>query len=178
MTATPGISARTASLVLAALGATLFLPTRARAADEEALAPLRGLAGASVAVEDIGVEATRRGLTKKQVLADIEAQLRDGGVPLLTPQELKSAPGRPRLLLRVVTVPSSQLTEFACSLRLVLVQGVTLERDVRIRTNARTWETNLTGIAKTEDLVAIIRARVRDLADAFAKDFQGANPKR
>ncbi len=178
MTATPSISARAASLVLAALGATLSVPTQARAADEAVLAPLRGLVGTSVAVEDNGADATRRGLSKKQVLADIEAQLRNGGVPLLTAQELKSTPGQPRLLLRVVTVPSAQLTEFACSLRLVLVQGVTLERDVRIRTNARTWETNLTGIAKADDLVAVIRARARDLADAFAKDFQGANPKR
>lgn len=80
MTATPGISARAASLVLAALGATLSVPIQARAADEAILAPLRGLAGASEAVEDGGAEATRHGLTKKQVLADIEAQLRDGGV--------------------------------------------------------------------------------------------------
>lgn len=177
MTATPGISVRAASLILAALGTTLFLPAQARAVDEAVLAPLRGLAGVSAAVEDIGAEATREGLTKKQVLADIEAQL-DGGVHQLTAQELKSTPGQPRLLLRVVAVPNSQLTEFACSLRLVLVQGVTLERDARIRMNARTWETNLTGIAKAEDLVAVIRARARDLADLFAKDFQAANSKR
>jgi len=110
-------------------------------------------------------------------LADIEAQLTDGSVPLLTTQELRSTPGQPRLLLRVVTVPNAQLTEIASSLRLVLVQSVTLEREVRIRTDARTWETNLTGIAKAEDLIAVIRARARDLADVFAKDFRAANSK-
>jgi hypothetical protein len=174
MTVTLRMSAVGAATALVVAGVALCAPVSAHAADEAVLAPLRGLIGARAAVEDIGTDAPRRGLAKEQVLADLETHLRDGGVRLLTAQELGTVPGRPRLLLRVVTVPNAQATEYACSLRLVLVQGVTLERDARIRVDSRTWETSLTGIAKAEDLIAVIRARACDLADLFAKDLRAA----
>ena len=71
--------------------------------DPSADETLRGLTGVNVLVEDLPVEpaAEQVGLTPATLRADIETQLREAGIHVLTDDEWQAAPGRPWLFIRV-----------------------------------------------------------------------------
>ena len=91
------------TLPLAALVVTVLVsPGLAQEAPTTA-ATLRGLTGVDVVVEELPTEAEveEAGLGSSAVQEDIESQLREGGIRVLSDEEWQAAPGQPWLFVRV-----------------------------------------------------------------------------
>ena len=92
---------------LAVLGGLISLPALGRCADDGgfARATLQGLQGVSVLIEDIPPESARAGLTTQQLQTDVEEQLRQAGIPVLTKDQAFRMQGAPYLYVYVHLVP-------------------------------------------------------------------------
>src|SRR2546425_12694340 len=68
----------------------------------QARATLRGLSGVGVIIENLpDPEVERAGLTRQQLQTDVELQLRQAGITVLTWEETPKTPGAPSLYVRV-----------------------------------------------------------------------------
>src|SRR5262245_50071404 len=86
------------------LALLLVTSTGAQGVDtEEDRASLRGLHGVRVVVEAMEPNIERDGLTRQQILTDVELRLRKSGIRVLTREERQRAPGQPWLYVRVST---------------------------------------------------------------------------
>src|SRR6266702_8529819 len=102
---------------------------------------LVGVPGILVVVEDEGIkeEARRDGLSKDQIQTDVEVELRQAGVAILSEEEWTSAPGSPYLYVRVQAARPGSLELYAFSVSVDLNQLVTLRRNSYITSIATTW---------------------------------------
>ena len=92
---------------LAVLWGLIGLPALGRCADDGdfARATLRGLQGVSVLIEDVPPESERAGLTTQQLQTDVEGQLRQAGIPVLTKDQAFRVQGAPYLYVYVHLLP-------------------------------------------------------------------------
>lgn len=68
---------------------------------------LRGLPGVAVVIEPLHPTTERDGLKRSQLLAEVEQQLKDAGIRVLTQEEWKATPGAPYLYVNVATLKKS-----------------------------------------------------------------------
>ena len=94
-------------LGLAVLWGLIGLPALGRCADDGDLAraTLRGLQGVYVLIEDMKPESERAGLTAQQLQSDVEGQLRQAGIPVLTKDHAFRVQGAPYLYVYVHLLP-------------------------------------------------------------------------
>ena len=157
------------TLPLVALVVTVLVsPGLAQEAPTTA-ATLRGLTGVDVVVEELPTEAEveEAGLGSSAVQEDIESQLREGGIRVLSDEEWQAAPGRPWLFVRVQMLrPQAARRAFVYVISLDLMQQVGLARDPGIDAVGMTWRTGEIGTVS-----AINVSRVRDSLRAHVDTF-------
>src|SRR5438034_8470713 len=92
---------------LAVLWGLIGLPALGSCADDGdfARATLQGLQGVYVLIEDIPPENERAGLTTPQLQTDVEGQLRQAGIPVLTKDHAFRLHGAPYVYVYVYLVP-------------------------------------------------------------------------
>src|SRR6266540_3720291 len=92
---------------LAILWGLLGLPALGRCADDGdfARATLRGLQGVYVLIEDVKPEMAQAGLTTQQLQTDVEEQLRQASMPVLTKDQAFRVQGAPYLYVYVHLLP-------------------------------------------------------------------------
>ena len=157
------------TLPLAALVVTVLVsPGLAQEAPTTAVT-LRGLTGVDVVVEELPAEPEieEARLGSSAVQEDIESQLREGGIRVLSDEEWQAAPGRPWLFVRVQMLrPQAARRAFVYVISLDLMQQVGLARDPGIDAVGMTWRTGEIGTVS-----AINVSRVRDSLRAHVDTF-------
>ena len=167
------------TLPLAALVVTVLVsPGLAQEAPTTA-ATLRGLTGVDVVVEELpaepDVEEARLGSSAVQ--EDIESQLREGGIRVLSDEEWQAAPGRPWLFVRVQMLrPQAARRAFVYVLSLDLMQQVGLTRDPGIDAVGMTWRTGEIGTVSAIN-VSRVRDSLRAHVDTFISAYWAVNAR-
>jgi len=149
---------------------------------KEPWAPLRGLGGASVIVEDMSEDAERDGLTRDVIQTDVELRLRKSGIPVLRGEEAEKMPNWPSLHVNVFTLKNEKLGFYAYHLSAQLREWVFLARgrgpgENRVN-RATTWYAQaFIGTVAATDLRGI-RENIADMVDNFINAYLAANPKK
>jgi hypothetical protein len=134
---------------------------------------LDGLPGVWVKVE-ITPSLVKGGLVSHQVRSDIESQLQEAGVRLLTQKESRSTAGQPKLLLQIKGTKVQENWKFyTFAINLYLIQNVRLTRtDDSGSVQASTWFNNIAAHGYIGD----IQTRIKGLLNSFVDDYKSANP--
>jgi len=135
---------------------------------------LYGLPGVYVLVESLNLDMEKDGLTKDQLRKEVESQLRNAGIRVLTREEKLKTPGNPQLYVNVNLLKSSSPFAYAYSVEINLEQEVALVRKPKMRTVATTWSQGSVGIVGIANLKAI-QETVRGRVDHFIHDYFAAN---
>lgn len=163
---------------VAVLAALVLSFGRAAAEDSDvSRATLAGLQGVGVIVEDlqpnVAKYAAKFGLTRTQVLRDVEQRLREGGVRMVAGDDWLNVPGRPVLYVNINTHETEKYW-YAYDVKVELRQLATLDANPRLKTLATTWSMNMTGQANIGTLHAI-RGDADVLVRKFVKAYRAAN---
>jgi hypothetical protein len=135
-------------------------------------AALSGLPGVWVKAE-ISPTLVKDGLAHHQVTSDIETQLKETGVRLLTEKECRSTAGQPKLLVSVMGTKVQENWKFyTFAVNIHLYQDVYLaRRDGADSVQASTWQHTIAAHGYIGD----IRTRITELIGTFIEDYQAAN---
>lgn len=119
---------------------------------------LNGLPGVWVKVE-ITPALVKGGLAIRQVRSDIESQLQEAGVRILTEKESRSTAGQPKLLLQVKGTKVQENWKFyTFAINLYLIQEVYLARSEKAQSvQASTWFNNIAA----HDYLGGIQTRIK-----------------
>lgn len=157
--------ARTVSSVLALL---LLLAGAARAEDTPRhRATLRGIAALSLVIEDVDPEAETDGLTRRDLQAEVESQLRRAGIPVL--------PGTPEHLYVNVNAMKRDNGLYAYAISVEFKQMLSLVREPQTTIIAPTWSVGAIGTGGALRLHEV-RAAVAALVDSFIQVYREQNP--
>ena len=144
--------------------------------DPSERSPLYGLPGVHVLVESLNLDVEKDGLTKDQLREEVESQLRNAGIKVLTREEKFKTAGNPQLYVNINLLKSSSPFAYAYSVEISLEQEVSLVRKPTMRTAATTWSQGSVGIVGIANLRAI-RETVRGRVDHFIHDYFAANSR-
>lgn len=138
---------------------------------------LEAVPGVFVIVEGVTPAAGADGLTAESLRADIEALLRQAGIPVLSEPQWQQLIGNPALELRLQLLkPSPHFYLYSGSLQ--LKQLTVLLRDSTKAAFAPTWEAaELLGTKPTGRL-ATLRDEVRPLVGRFITEYREAMARR
>ena len=140
---------------------------------------LAGIQGVQLVVEELQPNvqkyASKAGLTRTQLLKDIEQTLRNYGIRVVSGSDWQKVPGRPVLYVNVNTHETEKYW-YAYDIKVELRQVVTLDASPGIKTLANTWSINMTGIANIGNL-NIIRNDVGVLVERFGTAYKTVNGK-
>ena len=167
------------TLALSALVVTVLVSPGLAQEAPTAAATLRGLTGVDVVVEEVPteLEVEEARLGSSAVQEDIESQLREGGIPVLSDEEWQAAPGRPWLFVRVQMLrPQAARRAFVYVISLDLMQQVGLARDPGIDAVGMTWRTGEIGTVSAVN-VPLVRDSLRALVDTFIEAYWAVNPR-
>lgn len=132
-------------------------------------ATLKGVKAVEVVVETIDPSAEQDGLTRTQLLTDVEERLRKAGIavgPTLTGH----------LYVNVDTVKGEHGQTYAYNISVQYIQQVALARDPQAPIFAPTWDTGGVGIIAANRLREV-RQDVANYVDQFVKDYLEQNPR-
>lgn len=135
---------------------------------------LRGLPGVAVVIEPLHPDTERDGLTQRQLLTEVEQQLKDAGIRVLTQEEWKNTPGAPYLYVNVAALKKSYGL-YAYAIEVCLNQLVTLIRNQQLQEFAETWETREVGTVGKERLPTVRKSVAAHVA-VFIRDYFAVNP--
>ena len=157
---------------IAVMAALVFSFGPAAAEDSDvSRATLAGLQGVGVIVEDlqpnVAKYAAKFGITRTQILRDVEQRLREGGVRMVAGDDWLNMPGRPILYVNINTHETEKYW-YAYDIRLELRQLVSLEANPAIKTLADTWSLNITGVANIGNM-GVIRNDVMVLVERYVQ---------
>lgn len=142
--------------------------------DEYTRETLRGLKGVYVVVEDLGGEIEKAGLTKAQILTDMELKLRMAGIKVLSREDWLKETGMPHLYVNcsVLLVSTSS---FVFHITVSLKQQVYLSRGMKVVYAGTTWKSP--GIIGINPRVEEVRNYIKDQIDIFINAYLSVNPK-
>jgi hypothetical protein len=141
---------------------------------------LKGIPGVYVIVEEmqpnIQKYASKAGLVKEDLKADIEQRLKGKGIRILSRDAWVKTPGTPVFYVSVNTHETEKYW-YAYDIKTELQQAVTMEAAPNVRTLAATWSVNMTGIANVGTL-KLIRDDVSVLVGKFIEAYTVVNEKK
>ena len=135
---------------------------------------LRELTGVEVVVEQVRPDAEQDGLSTGQLKTQVEAQLSQAGIRVLSSQERLTQPGHAYLYVSVNTVKIA--SNYSYAIEISLNQTVRLTRHPTIATFAPTWTAQVAGTTPASQL-HIIRENVIHYVQTFIHDYQAMNPR-
>ena len=136
---------------------------------------LRGLPGVAVVIEPLHPTTERDGLTQQQLLTEVEQQLKNAGIRVLTQEEWRKTPGAPYLYVNVAALKKSYGL-YAYAIEVCLNQLVMLIRDQQTQEFAETWETREVGTVGKKQL-STVRNSVAAHVAVFIRDYFAVNPR-
>src|SRR6266436_7461107 len=135
---------------------------------------LRGLPGVFVAVEALDPAVERAGLTTRQLHTDVEAQLQQAGLRLLTKEEWLMVIGQPLVYVHAqVFLPSQGQAAYHISTE--FYQRASLDAYASSALVA-TWTTAYLGLVEV-DALHTLRDHVRAYVDQFINAYYSVNSR-
>ena len=133
---------------------------------------LRGLDGVMISV-DIDELLIKEGLSKRQIIFDIELTLQQAGIKVLTDRQWRKTESHPRLFVQIT---GNKVQEnwpfFTFAVNLQLQQDVYISRNGQTELHqAATWFNMKSGHGYRPD----IQLQVKEMVGTFANDFTTAN---
>jgi hypothetical protein len=162
-------------LYIACIALLFSLAPIAKALDD-GTESLRGLSGVYVTMENFTPATEQAGLTKGDVLTDVELKLRLAGIPVLNEKQWLDTPGAPYLYL-AIAVYNRDNGLWPFSISVSLMQRVVLERRPASGLFAATWSTDYLGSAGSTNIRSV-RDNVKDQVDKFINAYLAVNPKK
>jgi len=157
------------------VGVLLVVAAPVRADDERQRQTLAGLKGVSIVVEDVNPDVEKDGLTAATLHTDMEQELRQAGIAVLTENQAARAPGAPHLYLKLSAMKHGA-GFYAFHIQLGVRQRVILLRASRGIGFATTWSaTDVLGTVAWANLPSI-RDDVMTKVDQFVKAYLAVNP--
>ncbi len=164
-------------VILVCIGLTLALlmaPTRSAADGERE--SLRGPAGVKVLAEVEG-DLQRPELSPRALQGDVEAVLRQRGIPVLDEPQWAQMPGRPTLHVELNIAPGPSDT-YLNVLAVELEQDVRLVREPQVTVATGTWSTPPRLGHFKPARAATVREALRSLVESFVTVYAETNRKR
>jgi hypothetical protein len=135
---------------------------------------LAGLQGVMVVVGELsGPE--KYGLTKQALRTDVELQLSQHGVKVLSEEEWGRTPGMPWLYVDVILLVGRESGPAAVSVKVELYERTLLLRNTEMVANAATWRKWRAGFLGL-NYPNEVRKSVKDLVDEFINDYLAKRP--
>ncbi len=133
---------------------------------------LRGLEGVLISV-DIDELLIKEGLSKRQIIFDVELTLQQAGIKVLTDTQWRKTESHPRLFVQIT---GNKVQEnwpfFTFAINLQLQQDVYISRSGQTELHqAATWFNMKSGHGYRAD----IQLQVKEMVGIFAADFTSAN---
>ena len=156
-----------AAICIANLSLISFIKTASGSDDS-----LRGLEGVLISV-DIDELLIKEGLSKRQIIFDIELILQQAGIKVLTDRQWRKTESHPRLFVQIT---GNKVQEnwpfFTFAINLQLQQDVYISRNGQTGLHqAATWFNMKSGHGYRPD----IQLQVKEMVGTFANDFATAN---
>jgi hypothetical protein len=161
-------------LLLLTAFAVAAIPSTVAAQSSLGKETLKGLKGIFVSAEDLDQDVEQRGLTKSQIVTDVELRLRKAGIRVPTePESFADDVGT--LMITVSTKERDGLYAYFVSVD--LSEAVRLARTPTNRAFARTYLVagNIGTVGASN--VRQIRNIVNDMIDTLTNDYLAMNPK-
>ena len=135
---------------------------------------LRNSNGVSVYIDVIAKDKSEEESMTEQLQEDVESQLKDSDIKILTKEELKFAPGRPRLAVYLVTFKEPAIKDvYLYSFRIVHFEDATLDRNDRYAEGIF-WDSGLyVGRERIPSIEKTVRMHIRK----YISNYRAANPK-
>jgi hypothetical protein len=167
------------SVVVIALVMLFTTVSHSAESEREALCGLKGL---YVVVENVQPQVERLGLSKNEILKDVELRLQTAGVKIMaknvekySKKDIYETPGMSTLYINVNTSPTLDLPpRLAFSIRVELKEIVTVARG--FFAVGVIWDTSALGVVETNNINKI-QKQVDDLVTKFIDDYLAVNPK-
>ncbi|MGD8787557.1 MAG: hypothetical protein PVJ60_09055 [Phycisphaerales bacterium] len=130
--------------------------------------------GVFVYVDVITRERSQKESMTEQLQSDVERELQDSEIKILTEDELEYALGRPRLAVYLVMYKDQAHRDaYLYSFRVVHFEDATLARNFRYAEGI-CWNSGFyVGRDRTRSIIRLVRTQVRK----YIKDYLAANPK-
>ena len=129
--------------------------------------------GVSVYIDVITKEKSEEQSLTEQLQKDIEEQLENSKIKLLTKEQLEYAPGRPRLAVYIVLYKEPSLKDsYLYTFRIVHFEDAILDRNQRY-TEGVCWDS---GLYVGRERLASIKRIIRDHVNRYINDYHIANP--
>ena len=136
-------------------------------------ATLRGLQGVYILLEDVTPEMAQAGLTTPQLHTDVEWQLRQAGIPVLTKDQAFRLQGAPYVYVYVHLVPHP-IGLTAYTILIEVNQRALLDLNGS-SASVSTWSVQRLGTVGSTHLQTI-RNDVRNQVDHFITAYRSVNP--
>lgn len=139
---------------------------------------LAGLKGVwvLVEVEQAHQDVKKHGLTDQQIQTDVELQLKQHDIKVLSEEQWQKTPGSPCLCVYLNHI-ATETGLCADSIKVSLRQDVVLLRDPQKPSWAATWETGSVGLTGEEHFGEGVRKDLEKRIDEFINAYLAANPK-
>lgn len=116
-------------------------------------------------------------LKQQEISKEIEAQVRQGGIKIVSGENRQAVSDRCRLIVLIKVYTPSELKTFIYNLKVYFVQTVTIQRIPDVKIDAVTWELSWLSHGSKGRLNEAIPANLKIMTDNFIKDYQLANLK-
>jgi hypothetical protein len=155
-----------------AIAVVISAPLVARA-DVDEPGSLRGLSGIMVIVERLHADASKIGLDRETLDAEVRGRLQRAGIRILSADERTADDRRPYLYVNCNVMDLDQAGAVAFSLDIEAHQRVTLANGEKAQ--ALTWAKSYLGVQSRDRAAAHIRHVLGGYVDQFIADYQKAN---
>jgi len=147
--------------------------------EKNARETLAGLRGVHIAIGPVDEGAQQHGVSEAQIRTDVELQLKQAGVVVLTKDDLRRVPGMPLLYVSAgVAPPEGISTAYAYHVQVEVFQLIVLTRNPDVFALARTWNAKGgLGAVGAKGLGTSVKESVREMTDQFVAAYTAANPK-
>ncbi len=142
----------------------------ARTPEQQRMETLRALPGVYFVVEGLGDQLQQEGLETSAIQRDVEFQLRQAGIRIMTEPEWSMTPGKPFLYVRVSTVKKED--HYAFHLSVEMFQAVRLERfqelaPVQVPTWRAREEIGMIEAGQVKELRQYLAEQIHQFIEAF-----------
>jgi ribosomal protein L40E len=148
------------------------------AGDNAKYSALAGVKGCRVDVQILCHTTDKRFGLKEDILQmDAEAGLQQNGIRVLSQRECEQTAGRPILSIKVFLATREGLKTAAVHTEVNFMEDAELKREPKLSCPAIVWGIRNETLLDMGNLKEGVRQVVKDMVDAFCKDYLAANPK-
>lgn len=139
---------------------------------------LQGITSFFVYVHSLPPQAEVFGLSREKILSDVETQLRQAGITVVSYGACCDTPGSPYLFVGVGLINDDQGDRYAATVHLALRQVCSLERKPELSYHATTWMRGETVLVEAASLAAAVQDLLDGWVNMFIYDYRSANKRK